>query len=506
LVLCVMCSCLSQVAAATLKLAAAGGFSDPPGLTMYIRDGVDSNGLQLWLCMRGTNITESYHQKILNAFGPTSAGTLLSLFLFESLSLLFLPRLCLGVVLADMIVASHRIRFNVRSGRRFLGLPDFGHYDLGLFDTFFELWMDVYGAPKCTGWLPLSYLPAPQSSAGIGPLCTAEDIKLVPDGLAISDKQFTRAIRHLANQMKVTYPPLPIATPKEKSLFNKLIPKFLKSDSNKLDSGAMQRHWVQHVDCKLVFPKLPSHLSSHFKTWQRARNREATMNACKSDIVHLRNELALAPAMYFPPPLTPKAKPAPLVPGRRSSSLCATKQAAKSSFPASGDHDKNSMSPSIPVLKTSVSLNPPSRAAQSPSSLVQPAPKVPSRSGTRPCSSLSEPSGMRRFPQTSRPGLRAFPSPQPLTWPVNIGPGQVSGFNSSTLFAVPRILPAFQRVNLGRYNLPSSVPLTVRTQKKRGRPRGTKDSGPRKKRTCRQCNSENCARARSGHWDCSNNA
>jgi hypothetical protein len=56
--LCVGVFVFVQVAAATLKLAEEGNFSDPPGVPMYMECGKDKDDLRLFQSVRGTNGVE----------------------------------------------------------------------------------------------------------------------------------------------------------------------------------------------------------------------------------------------------------------------------------------------------------------------------------------------------------------------------------------------------------------------------------------------------------------
>ena len=64
-----------------LEAILRGELSDPPGAEWYVRKTnqrgevmVDRDGLWLYRCFRGTNLTESMHQSLTTAFGHTRAG------------------------------------------------------------------------------------------------------------------------------------------------------------------------------------------------------------------------------------------------------------------------------------------------------------------------------------------------------------------------------------------------------------------------------------------------
>jgi hypothetical protein len=150
---------------------------------------------------------------------------------------------CAGVILGDYLLAEHRHRYNIRAARRHLGMPDFGHYDLDLFDACYSLWEEVYGDPLCQNWTPLSQFAQSKSVYGIGPL--VHDVQLVPNDLDMEKVKMSKAVKFLAQRMGVVFPPLPLCTPAEFALFNKLCRTCEGEES--LDFVSMQKDWVKHL-------------------------------------------------------------------------------------------------------------------------------------------------------------------------------------------------------------------------------------------------------------------
>ncbi|MBT5895664.1 MAG: hypothetical protein HOH61_07150 [Rhodospirillaceae bacterium] len=68
---------------------------------------MDSDGLTLYKSMRGSNKTESYHQKLIRMLGAYN----------------------MSVPLADAIISEFNFRYSVKAGVRHRLLPDIGHYD-----------------------------------------------------------------------------------------------------------------------------------------------------------------------------------------------------------------------------------------------------------------------------------------------------------------------------------------------------------------------------------------
>jgi hypothetical protein len=57
-----------------LHHARKGCLSDPPGIQLYFPLGLNSDGLQMWSCCRGTSAVESIHQKLKMDFKSWNAG------------------------------------------------------------------------------------------------------------------------------------------------------------------------------------------------------------------------------------------------------------------------------------------------------------------------------------------------------------------------------------------------------------------------------------------------
>jgi hypothetical protein len=178
-------------------------------------------------------------------------------------------------------------------------MPNFGHYDVKLYDDCYRLWYEVYGTPLSDNWLPLSQIALCEFCFGVGPLCVPSGVKLVPDEFQVP-RALTEAMKYLIKKMKVVFPPLPVFTPFEMKLFSKLLSAVKTKNPN---FEELQRQWVEHVDCVKVYPKLPSHLRSYHTRWKKTRNREDTVRSRASDLESLRATLRLsANSIEFPVP------------------------------------------------------------------------------------------------------------------------------------------------------------------------------------------------------------
>ena len=118
-------------AKAIIEDARLGFLSDPPDVQLYVLEGRDINGLPLYRCMRGTNLTESIHQKLVDLFSGTNCGP--------------------EITAARLLEFCYR--YNVRQASRvFSDFKDLGHYDLYLLDYIHLATTEIYGEPIDDWW------------------------------------------------------------------------------------------------------------------------------------------------------------------------------------------------------------------------------------------------------------------------------------------------------------------------------------------------------------------
>ena len=83
------------------------------------------------------------------------------------------------------------------------------------------------------------------------------------------DIKFTSELEYLMKAMNVQCPFPPILSDEEKLLFSKMILQYVDPT---FDEYKMSRDWCKHVDGVNIFPKLPTHLRTHFDVWERRHN------------------------------------------------------------------------------------------------------------------------------------------------------------------------------------------------------------------------------------------
>jgi len=95
-----------------LSLCREGKLEETSDCAMFQEDGKDSNGLQLYIRRRGTNRSELHYQKMKVAFGPHGVGAEVGHYL--------------------LLLVTYK--FNISTGIRRLGRPDFGTFRLDIID------------------------------------------------------------------------------------------------------------------------------------------------------------------------------------------------------------------------------------------------------------------------------------------------------------------------------------------------------------------------------------
>ncbi|SJL13797.1 uncharacterized protein ARMOST_17245 [Armillaria ostoyae] len=270
-----------------------GYYSDPPGVTLYRSDGYDSNGLQLYQCLRGTNNVEGgVHQNIAKRFGSYNASPRFAVNLIRDYC--FTHNTSVG--------AKNRLQHTV-----------FGSYDIwtrnrlvALIDHTEAVFTNPAKVRQCvTGWVNGGDYEPSAESFGILPLSTPvqEKLGMLPYhyNFAVDTK-----MRHhqLAWHQGTRIAILPIHTPEERAVFRALVkqPNGEFSKPTKPNWITVARKWMSYCDGVKVFYKLPEHLKNYFKTWSEYRNQDNSVELNKIALTHLQSLLDV-------PPTTSKSLP-----------------------------------------------------------------------------------------------------------------------------------------------------------------------------------------------------
>jgi hypothetical protein len=223
-------------------------------------------GLQRYYCLRGTGLTEVHHKQMVQSIGTWSTG----------------------IEMSDAVRQEHGHRYNHRiSERRRASFPNIGHFDTWRVDALQLLVEHNHNVLVYPNWSNTADFIDTEETFGTVPLqcnlLTSGVQQLTIDQNVLS--RLSREQKYLAQQQNVPLPFTPIVSKEEKTKFKQMvleIPRIV----NDMDNWAMR--WLEHVDGKTIFPKLPVYLRTyHEKFLLNSRIREA-VNGIEDKISLLR--------------------------------------------------------------------------------------------------------------------------------------------------------------------------------------------------------------------------
>lgn len=243
-----------------------GCLSDPPGVSLYFKNGEDSDNLQIYRCIRGTNTVELWHQYIEMRFGSWNAG----------------PRFANAAML---VLADRR---NKRASVRYrANFPDFGHYEHYLIDDLNQIYFDLFKERLFLWWKDSKRSILTEETFGMVPslplhlqeIVREEDVSQYPDSM-----------KFIAMKTRCKVPAIGISNVTEKKLFMKAVKFYLLPNKAGIDSIQMCNDWnfgtlkttsVNGLVCPVNVPigtnqiwrKDPRHLDAYYKTYSVAVER-----------------------------------------------------------------------------------------------------------------------------------------------------------------------------------------------------------------------------------------
>lgn len=254
---------------------ANGCFSDPPEelVQLYYPAGIcRKTGLQLYRCIRGTNIVESFHQKLAQALGLWNAGP----------------------VLAHYLLIWFIWRWNITASENNVpGFRPIGHFDHGLIELGQLITTKLFGFPLPDyAWFPNTTLFT-DTGKRVG--------FIAPGGMKTEDVLDEALIgtyppgdQHLARTMGITVPPKPVKYRNEKALLKAAFPCYIGRNGKVMfdplaadfNSGTLKLV----PNCRIpldkrkpsvanqIYSKTPAQIKSYFdSTYTKAREREEAM-------------------------------------------------------------------------------------------------------------------------------------------------------------------------------------------------------------------------------------
>mmetsp|Transcript_29129 Transcript_29129/g.49666 ORF Transcript_29129/g.49666 Transcript_29129/m.49666 type:complete len:1097 (+) Transcript_29129:786-4076(+) len=281
-----------------------GYYSDPPGVQWYTKrlkkDGtvaVNKYGMALLDCSRGTNRVESFHKDLVSSWGSWP----------------------MGMEMSAKLLAEKRHRHNHRvSEKRRDDFPKIGHYDTWEVD---ELQLLVYrnrGFLLFPHWSNSSeYVSTPESFDVVA--LQSEDVQKALEARCEIIAPLPKPSRELQYQCKAMGSPLPFlpfTTVEERMQFSTYVHNLPCPVAN-VDDKKAAIDWCAFVDGQKIMPKLPCHIRTYIRKWERNQRSKDLFERSKSGREKLAElnsiELTSAAAHNQPiplPPVMPQPKPA----------------------------------------------------------------------------------------------------------------------------------------------------------------------------------------------------
>lgn len=261
-----------------------GWLSDPGSISVYIKEGVDKDGLPLYHCIRGTNSVEgAIHNPIRRNFASLNAS----------------PEL------ADALIADFRHRHNTDMGSLHKsGIQYGGHYDPWLDHEISKLQADIVWtvcpiiSPSrlLQDTDPLNFEPTKErfGITAIPPLTRIaneffaysninQEIDFSSNQLWLSKLTGKRKniYAFLAMAQQTKYAVTPLHTEDEFNLFHSAVSPGGQwaSANGQPNFDKMAQWWSEKANGKTIFYKLREHLAAHYKIWSEHRKEKQTMIA-----------------------------------------------------------------------------------------------------------------------------------------------------------------------------------------------------------------------------------
>ena len=303
-----------------MKEILLGYYSDPPGVSMYTKKmekgqvKLNKYGMEEIECCRGTNRVEAFHKNLNDTFGSWHVG----------------------VAMTHVFLAERRHRHNHRtSERRRADFPNLGYFDTWLTDSLQTLVLKNHNMVLYPNWVntsdfkdtPESFDTVPLHSQQLDRAVRNKCDKLLTSMQSKFDQAFDRSRQtnkkrktakfkltadqqYLCTAFGTNLPFLPFTTTEEMRLFN----NFAANLQTKNDHE-MALSWCHHVDGVKIFPKLPVHIRTYHKKWQKNRRIKDCMEKAKGgvDLLDQLNK-ALQPCSTRPTALLPVLKPSAIDP------------------------------------------------------------------------------------------------------------------------------------------------------------------------------------------------
>ncbi|KAG6835293.1 hypothetical protein H0H93_003051 [Arthromyces matolae] len=269
-----------KIAKNILELIRYGYVSDPPGISLYYIIGLDTNGLPLYRCIRGTNSVEGGVHTHLRSMLPTCG-----------VSVRHMVTCLLDFILRHNLLVG---TFNT-TGKKYAG-----HDSIWLLNEIQELEITLSAAhpdkmPLQLSWVNGNLYQQTTEVMGIAPI--PEQVRTNAEMQEyVAETDGTQKQAYLAKMQGTRRPILPVNTIAERKLFNKLMrdsPEF-RSSTTSIKPLAV-KIWNRHAhdaEGKDIYYKLEEHLTAHFNgNWKEVANSVQSMCQALQQVQPLQRRL-----------------------------------------------------------------------------------------------------------------------------------------------------------------------------------------------------------------------
>ncbi|KAG7347887.1 hypothetical protein IV203_016592 [Nitzschia inconspicua] len=201
-----------------------------------------------------------------------------------------------GLEMGDALFRERRHRNNIDvARRRYLNVPEFGHYDTWLIDLLQKLIEQNTGRLLFPNWQNVtdfqdteeSFVTVPLHSQGLQnkldetvAAMKAADVRWTP--------KLTADMKFLCEAWGVKLPFLPVNGKDEFRVFSRIT---FRAEFARFDSEQMAQLWMEYVNGYTVYPKLPSQLREYHKAWERNKRIKRAEERMKTDSEMLKSFL-----------------------------------------------------------------------------------------------------------------------------------------------------------------------------------------------------------------------
>ncbi|KAJ7433027.1 hypothetical protein B0H11DRAFT_2209095 [Mycena galericulata] len=292
-------------AAAVLELAREGYLSDPEGVVLYEKAGVDEDGLQKWNCKRGTNKVEGGpHSDIYRKFGALHAGARLTVNCLQD----------------------HRVFFNLQAwAKHVYGVDWEYHHNLALINrtSFLLNYLSdiIDGATSYSGWINGDLYERTEERFGICPIpdsMLSESIRIRFSMEPYSDDAARRYPLNkndnwLRQRQGLALPTLPPTTAEARKYFFSQMRCLITQGDGKINYENFAKQWNSSADGKYRFYVTTEVLLAYAKTWDKSNNIRASreLNAKNMDLISHSRDVFAASDLPIPTFTTGTAKSVP---------------------------------------------------------------------------------------------------------------------------------------------------------------------------------------------------